>query len=614
MLETSNDIWIGKRYGPVPTHLRPLQPPSLMMDEAINQEMDFRLREIMKSRALTPLFQPIVDLANGTIGGYEGLIRGPSNSPLHSPLQLFRAAALCHKGVAVEHLCRRVTLEGFAKLRLPGDLFLNVSPECLLQPEAPYGETLNTLHELGIDPQRVVIELTEQQPTYDYDLLREAVHHYRAMGFRIAIDDLGEGFSSLRLWSELRPEFVKIDMHFIQGCDSDPVKRQFLRSIQEIAINSGSQVIAEGIETFSELSCVRDIGIVRGQGYYFARPLAMPQHSLPGDVAASFIRRKTPAARQVPTAALLMRPIAPIPTTALIEDVYSMFEREPELQSVPVVENGMPLGIIGRYALIDRLARPYSRELYGRKPCHRIMNQSPLLIEIDTPLPDLGRIVSDATPNHLADGFIVVENGRYRGIGMGQDLMREITRMQIQAAQHANALTGLPGNEPLNTTLRAWLESNESFYAAYFDLDHFKPFNDVYGFVRGDEVIRLLADALRTHCDSACDFAAHIGGDDFMVLFRSPDWESRCRRLLDEFGTAVRNCFTAEDVARGGYMAEDRRGERVLTPLISLSIGMVHVEPQRFSTYHQISAAAAAAKKEAKKITGNSLFVERRGT
>ena len=93
---------------------------------------------------------------------------------------------------------------------------------------------------------RVIIELTESHPVYDYHQLKEAVTHCRRLGFQIAIDDLGEGFSSLRLWSEVRPDFVKIDMHFIQEIQLDPMKRQFVRSIQEIAQQSGCKVIAEG--------------------------------------------------------------------------------------------------------------------------------------------------------------------------------------------------------------------------------------------------------------------------------------------------------------------------------------------------------------------------------
>ena len=584
----------------------------------VDTEMDFRLREIVSKRALTPLFQPIVDLAHGKIMGYEGLIRGPSNSPLHSPVQLFRAAAVCNRSIEVEHLCRLITLEGFSRLNLSGDLFLNVSPECLLQPDDErYGETLCAVHQLGIDPQRVIIELTEHQPAYDYEQMRDAVRHYRSLGFRIAIDDLGEGFSSLRLWSELRPEFVKIDMHFIQGCNTDPVKKQFLRSIQEIAINSGSQVIAEGVETACELDCVQDIGIARGQGYFFARPAASPSSSISVEAASAFIRRPRIAARNrhnTPSVSVLLRAVTPIPPSASIEDAYAIFERDPDLQSLPVVDHGVPRGIIGRYALIDRLARPFRRELFGRKPCHLFMTQQPLLVEVNSSLQELGHTIAEGDQYHLTDGFIIVEDGVYRGIGTSQDLMREITRMQMRAAQHANALTGLPGNEPINDAIHSHLESDQPFWAAYCDLDHFKPFNDVYGFARGDEVIRLLAQALREGTDPTVDFVGHIGGDDFLVLFCSPDWELRCQRILNWFGATICTLFSAEDLAGGGYMTDDRHGAQVFTPLVSLSIGGIHVDPQHFSTHHQVSSAAALAKKEAKKIAGNSLFIERRGS
>ena len=216
-------------------------------------EADDVLHDILAGRKLTALFQPIIQMASGDIIGYEGLIRGPSDSPLHAPMNLFKVARACGLTLEVEHLCRQVVLERFAELNLPGKLFLNVSPECLLLRNARHGETLEYIAQIGINPERVIIELTENQPTYDYELMREAVLHYRNMGFQIAIDDLGEGFSSLRLWSELRPEYVKIDMHFIQGINNDPVKLQFVRSIQEIAEKSGTLVIAEGIEAQAEL-------------------------------------------------------------------------------------------------------------------------------------------------------------------------------------------------------------------------------------------------------------------------------------------------------------------------------------------------------------------------
>jgi EAL domain-containing protein (putative c-di-GMP-specific phosphodiesterase class I) len=118
------------------------------------------LQRIIEQRSLTARFQPIVEMQNGDILGYEGLIRGPSDSPLHSPINLFKAASAHNLTVVVEHLCRKIVLEEFFVQNLPGKLFLNVSPECLIQRDVRYGETLDYIHQLGVNPDRVIIELT----------------------------------------------------------------------------------------------------------------------------------------------------------------------------------------------------------------------------------------------------------------------------------------------------------------------------------------------------------------------------------------------------------------------------------------------------------------------
>lgn len=246
------------------------------------------LREILQQRKLSALFQPILDMRSGEIAGYEGLIRGPADSPLHSPFNLFAEAQRQGLSLETEMLSRHIVLEAFAQLDLPGNLFLNVSPETLTHPRFKNGRTLDFMMEVGIAPERVIIELTENQPTYDFATMCSALLHYRSMGFQIALDDLGQGFSSLRLWSELRPDIVKIDMHFVQGVDADPVKLQFLKSIQCIAESCGTHVIAEGVETEAELNTVKDIGIVFGQGYFIARPSPTPQRVTAPEITRIF--------------------------------------------------------------------------------------------------------------------------------------------------------------------------------------------------------------------------------------------------------------------------------------------------------------------------------------
>lgn len=577
------------------------------------------LHEIIAQRKLTALFQPIVKMRNGEILGYEGLIRGPSNTPLHSPLSLFKVARQHNLSVQMEYLCRHIVMAKFAQSGLPGHLFLNVTPGALMQPEAIQGETLRYLEKLGINPQRIIIELTENEPTYDYALLRNAAMHYRDMGFQIAIDDLGEGFSSLRLWSELQPEYVKIDMHFIQGINHDPMKLQFVRSIQEIAEKSGSTVIAEGIESQAELLAIRDLGIACGQGYHIARPLAEPPIAISDDITKTLRRDKVPLTsnkygpgKRSTTVFKLLQETQYVSPEVHNDEVYDMFVNDPSLQALPVVSNGLPIGLINRYSMVERFARLYGRELYGKKSCTFFMDPNPILTEQDTSLQELSNLLVQAESHHLSNGFIITDRGQYMGLGTGHDLLREITQMQMDAARHANPLTQLPGNVPINDHIEYLLQSGVEFCICYVDLDHFKPFNDVYGYRKGDDMIQLTGRILQQACDPQHDFIGHIGGDDFLIMFQSENWEQRCRTLLDMFEAESKALYYDEDRARGGYFTEDRQGNRVQHPLVSISLGAVKIEPSQYSSPHQIASAATKAKKQAKKTTGNSLFIERR--
>ncbi len=581
------------------------------------EELCRHLRDILANESLSALFQPIIHMGNAGIVGYEGLIRGPSDSPLHSPVALFKVARDCGMVAEVEFLCRRIVLESFARLGR-GKVFLNISPDVLLQQDWKTGQTLQTIGKIGLQPQQVIIEITENAPTTDYQLLREAVLHYRNMGFEIAIDDLGEGFSGLRLWSELRPNYVKIDMHFIQGINFDPLKLQFVRSIQEIANKSGAHVIAEGIETEAELIAVRDLGIAFGQGYHIARPAPLPLAKVGSEINQVLVGSNYGGSQRYlsnhrTTVAKLLKPVGPVAPDCLNDYVYEMFEKNAELYSIPVVKNGMPVGIIARDTMIDRFARPFHRELYGRKPCEMMMGTTALMVSRSTSLHALSDLILQSEPHHLSTGFIITEeDGSYAGMGSGHGLLRLITQMQISAARYANPLTLLPGNVPINEHIDCLLQEELPFVACYFDLDHFKPYNDVYGYQKGDEIIQMSGRLLKEICDPERDFLGHIGGDDFIVLFQSADWERRCRTLLARFAEAIPVAYSETDRSRGGIETEDRQGRRGFQPLVSISIGSVMVDPDRFHSHHEVSAAAAVAKKQAKKIPGNSLFVERR--
>jgi diguanylate cyclase (GGDEF)-like protein len=566
------------------------------------------------------VLQPVIGLKAREIAGYEGLIRGPAGSPLHAPRELFAAAAQAGLGAELERLSQLVVITTFSQLGLPGKLFLNVSPSVFTGQNGDGGDPLPaSLARLGLPPERVIIELTENEPTLDFTVMRRATDHYRALGFEVAIDDLGEGFASLRLWSELHPEFVKLDMHFTQGVSQDPLKLQFVKAVQQIAETCGTRVIAEGIETKADLRVIRDLGIAYGQGYFFARPSATPAVEIPlvarqalvdfGIAVYPEIGRS--GGRKVTLHRLLLE-VEPVAPDHENEAVYTRFDANPELGALPVVRDGVPVGLINRHNLIDRFARPFRRELYGRRPCSMFMDAEPLTVDVDMSIQELSAKVVEADRRHLASGFIITDQGRYLGVATGHDLIREITLMQLTAARYANPLTLLPGNVPITEHLGRLLEAEAPFSACHCDLDNFKPYNDVYGYQKGDDIIVLAARVLSGACDPEHDFIGHVGGDDFILLFQSPDWERRCEAALDQFGAAIRSVIGEEGSRHGGFASEDRRGEPVFYSYPTLSIGAVAVEPGSVQSHLDVSSAAAEAKRQAKRIAGNSLFIERR--
>jgi diguanylate cyclase (GGDEF)-like protein len=277
-----------------------------------------------------------------------------------------------------------------------------------------------------------------------------------------------------------------------------------------------------------------------------------------------------------------------------------------------VVKNGRPVGLINRYEFVDSFAQPYRRELLGKKPCSDLMNTEPLLVEKSTPIHELSGFLSESEIRHFTDGFIITEQGRYIGIGAGQDLLREITKAQIETARYANPLTLLPGNVPINEHIEHLLHSGRSFSVCYGDLDNFKPFNDVCGYRKGDELIQFTGKLLGTFCDPEHDFIGHIGGDDFILVMQSKDWEQRCNRALTAFANTSTALFNKDHRSIGGYLSGDRQGRIIHHPLPTLSIGVIMVEPTQFHSHHEVAEAATAAKKMAKEKPGNSLFIERR--
>ena len=187
------------------------------------------------------------------------------------------------------------------------------------------------------------------------------------------------------------------------------------------------------------------------------------------------------------------------------------------------------------------------------------------------------------------------------------DLLHEITKLQISRARHANPLTLLPGNVPIQQQLQKLFSQNTAFAVCYFDLDNFKPFNDFFGFSRGDKVLRFVSELLVANIDDKIDFIGHIGGDDFVAIFRSANWQATVRRILEQFDDSIGGLYNGHigcDIT-----AMDREGRERQYGQMTLSVGAVVVRPSHWRCHIDLSEEASIAKHHAKAMPGSTLYI-----
>lgn len=577
-----------------------------------NEEL---LDRLLRFDLLHVALQPVFNLRTGEVFGFESLIRGPASTALASPVQLFAEAEGHKRRYELELRAAQLGCRHFASLKLPGYLLLNFSCMALETLASEAERLMNVLQRIELSPNRVIVELTEHDRVNDPHRFAATLQWLRASGIGLALDDFGSGHSNLHLWMELRPRLVKLDKTFVQGVSGNGDKFEIVRLMKGLADSFGTELVAEGIEDSSDLAAMHEMGIKLGQGFALARPEARPATQMNLSALAVLQQRRTTCvapARRVPQRLLLAGELsiaAPtIAEDASNEQLAALLRDNPALNSIAVTRGDVPVGLINRRLFMDQIAQPFYREIYGRRKVTVFMNASPVIVDRRAPLETLMGVLAGEDQRYLHDGFIVTDYGSYVGLGTGESLVRAVSELRVEAARYANPLTFLPGNVPISEQIKRLLANRARFTVCYADLSNFKPFNDQYGYWRGDEVIRLAATTIQAHASAAADFIGHIGGDDFFVLFQSEDWRERCGRIVGEFNLRVRDFFGPAELAAGGFSGEDRRGQAAVFPLTSMVMGAVPISPGCDLKHEQISLRAALAKRQAKRI-GTTLYV-----
>jgi EAL domain-containing protein (putative c-di-GMP-specific phosphodiesterase class I)/GGDEF domain-containing protein len=523
---------------------------------------------------------------------------------------LFEAAA--REGVVEEldRLCLEFAVQRKVALGLPGRLFVNLTPHGLLSFRGETAAVAEILRRGGLPPEDLVLELTEQAILDDYDAIRSVMEAVQGLGAAFAIDDLGSGYSGLRAWSELHPEFVKIDRYFISNIDSDALKMEFVRAIIDLARAARSTVIAEGVETSAEANELVDAGASLLQGFYIARPRPEPAPAM----SDTMIERcpVLEVGSDVTVARDLALADPSISPQMLVPQVAELFHKRPETNAFAVVENQRPVGLVRRVELLDLLSIPLRRELYLRKPIRVLMDANPLLIEGDLRLEQVSRLVTRGFSDRLQEQFIVTDRGNYLGLARMVDLLRSITQEQVRVARYSNPLTMLPGSVPIYDCVNRLIRRRKRFVLCQADIDHFKPFNDFYGYAKGDEALLIVAKALAAHTSPRVDFLGHVGGDDFVIVFRSLDWRDRVEGALAELARSLAALYRPEHLAQNGILTTDRYGVQRLLPLLSVSVAAVaYDETAEDVTAEDLAYHLAPIKARAKSRQGNVIEVER---
>jgi EAL domain-containing protein (putative c-di-GMP-specific phosphodiesterase class I) len=244
--------------------------------ERIRRERHAEFERILLEKRITCHYEPIVQIKDLTVIGYEGLARGPVGTPLQHPIPLFDTAEAVGLDYELDCLCRELALKGARDLPRGAKLFLNCLPASVHDPVFQPPRIREALEGLGLGPADLVLEISERQAITSYAVFRDAIATFAELGFGIAVDDMGAGYSSLATALELRPGFLKIDRSLITGIDGDPPRQELVRAMQVLAQRTGAMVVAEGIESEAELEALIDLGIDCGQGFLFGRGGPLP--------------------------------------------------------------------------------------------------------------------------------------------------------------------------------------------------------------------------------------------------------------------------------------------------------------------------------------------------
>lgn len=577
-------------------------------------ELQKSLTRIIENEEIRTVFQPIISLRDGSILGYEALSRGPVNSPLQNPDALFGVATGCGKLWDLELLCRTKALESAYKSGAEIKLFLNVNPHIIHDEKFKRGFTKEYLGKFDIDPENLIFEITEKSAITDLCGFKKTIDHYKKQNYQIAIDDAGAGYSGLNMITDIHPHYIKLDMNLVRDIDKDAYKKALVKSLYEFCRLANVSMIAEGVETVEELYALIDIGVHYAQGYFIQKPESCI-HAIEKPVLGSIQSRNTKRNHiynhylsniYIGNLCTGNPVVAP---SDMAESVYDIFLKNELLSGVTVVDNGFVAGTITRTRIDHIMSGQFGYSLHAKRPISFIMDTYPLVTDFTIPIDKVSTLAMSRPAGTLYDYIVVKQDDRYQGIVTIKDLLEKTMEIEVSNARHQNPLSGLPGNLMIEHHLTKCVSSVEPFTVLYIDLDNFKAYNDVYGFEKGDCVIRYVANLLHETIPVG-NFIGHVGGDDFIAVISSYEADKTCTLLIDRFDRGITEFYCADDLKRNYIITKNRKGELDQFPIMTVSIAGISNQNKYFENIYQLSEQASVIKKRCKQDWESCFYID----
>ncbi|AWI07254.1 GGDEF domain-containing protein [Clostridium drakei] len=566
-------------------------------------DMSQELKKILDNKDITIVFQPIVSLKDGTIVGYEALTRGPKDSPLSNPEKLFTAAEALNKLWDLECLCRSKAIEKACNIDTNKLLFLNVDPLILKDEKFRKGFTKKFLHKYNMCPESIIFELTERTCIKDYKSFRAALDNYVEEGYKIAIDDAGAGYSGLKMISETKPHYIKIDIYLIRDIHKDSFKQHLIKMLVELADNTNIKLIAEGIEIEEELAKLIELGVNIGQGYFIQRPSDLLIDIKEGvkNTILKYHKQYKNNLHFNNFIGQIVRKDAAFNMNTPCFKLKELFDTT-SITGVCIVDNYIPVGLIMKHSLDSMLATQYGLSIFLKRSVTLVMDQNPLIVDYNTPVSDVSNAAMERQDKNLYDYIIVTKDSKYFGIVTVKKLLQFTTTLERNYAKELNPLTGLPGNILIENRLKDILSCKGNFCVLYFDLDNFKVYNDNYGFENGDKIIKFTANLIQKYVNYSSNynnFVGHIGGDDFIAIIDEAydDCKNLCESIIEEFDKKILDFFNDKDKENSYIIATDRKGQKDIFDITSISIAGIYGDFYSFANSNDIAKNTSSIKK-----------------